>query len=74
MNQLIVVVVVLCNIKLYNAAVSLNIARAEIKAVRVNFYARIVFTVFISKELYCLKRDKIKMVLQVILTRKTTSS
>ena len=52
MNQLIVVVVVLCNIKLYNAAVSLNliiIARAEIKAVRVNFYARIVFTVFISK-------------------------
>ena len=51
MNQLIVVVVVLCNIKLYNAAVSLNIARAEIKAVRVNFYARIVFTVFTSKEL-----------------------
>ena len=50
MNQLICVV--LRNIKLYDVAVSLNliiIARAEIKAVRVNFYARIVFTVFISK-------------------------
>ena len=50
MNQLICVV--LRNIKLYNVAVSLNliiIARAEIKAVGVNLYARIVFTVFISK-------------------------
>ena len=51
MNQLIVVVVVLCNIKLYNAAVSLNIARAEIKAVRVNFYAIIFFILFPEKSL-----------------------
>ena len=50
MNQLICVV--LRNIKLYNVAVSLNliiIERAEIKAVGANLYARIVFTVFISK-------------------------
>ena len=50
MNQLICVV--LRNIKLYDVAVSLNliiIARAEIKAVGVNLYVRIVFTVFISK-------------------------